>query len=103
MKAILNEFADSRNLKALTLGNHNKEEKKIASKLKNPFICDTFYAFQTIEKLYYVIEYMSLGDLSKHLKDLGRYTEKMVKFFLPEIISALEFLHSNKVIYRYFN
>lgn len=46
------------------------------------------------------MEYLPGGDLFKHLKQFGRFSEDMAKFFISEVISALEYLHENSIVYR---
>ncbi|KAI6190554.1 Ribosomal protein S6 kinase [Aphelenchoides bicaudatus] len=79
---------------------HTKTERSILESVKSPFICDLQYAFQTGGKLYLVLEYLSGGELFMHLERTGTITEQMAKFYLAEIIIALENLHEHGIIYR---
>lgn len=42
---------------------HTKAERNILEAVKNPFICDLRYAFQTCGKLYLILEYLPGGEL----------------------------------------
>ena len=58
------------------------------------------YAFQDEENMFMVIDLMLGGDLRFHLDRMGKFPENMVKFYIAEVCSALNFLHSKKVIHR---
>eukprot|EP01119_Soliformovum_irregulare_P005485 TRINITY_DN1723_c0_g1_i2.p1 TRINITY_DN1723_c0_g1~~TRINITY_DN1723_c0_g1_i2.p1 ORF type:complete len:442 (-),score=129.97 TRINITY_DN1723_c0_g1_i2:37-1362(-) len=66
----------------------------------NPFLVHLHYSFQTPEQLYFVMDFISGGDLAHHLTNKGRFIEKEVRFITAEIVLALEHLHSCGVIYR---
>ena len=67
----------------------------------HPFITDLYFAFQTERHLYLVLEYCSGGDLSTLVQRLGRpLSEQELRFYICEIILALEYLHASGVIYR---
>jgi serine/threonine protein kinase len=40
------------------------------------------------------------GELFYHLRNRGRFNETQAKFYLIQIVLAIEFLHSHKIIYR---
>lgn len=79
---------------------HTKTERQILEKVKHPFIVSLHYAFQTQAKLYLVTEFMQGGELFYHLRKERRFDEEKAKFYICEIILALEFLHNQKCIYR---
>jgi len=66
----------------------------------NPFLVHLHYSFQTPEQLYFVMDFISGGDLAHHLQNKGRFVEKEVRFITAEIVLAMEHLHSCGVIYR---
>ena len=75
-------------------------ERNVLSLSNNPFIVKLNYAFQTSSKLFLVLEYCPNGDLSKHLLIEKRFSEKRAKFYLCEILLALEDLHKRDIIFR---
>ncbi|XP_012231462.1 ribosomal protein S6 kinase beta-1-like [Linepithema humile] len=79
---------------------HTKAERNILESVKHPFIVDLKYAFQTGHKLYLILEYMCGGELFRHLNDEGIFLEDTARFYLCEIILALEHLHLQGIIYR---
>jgi p70 ribosomal S6 kinase len=79
---------------------HTKAERNILECVKNPFVVDLIYAFQTDGKLYLILEYLSGGELFMQLEREGIFMEDMASFYLAEILLALEHLHSEGIIYR---
>ena len=75
-------------------------EKQILSKIDCPFIVKLFYSFQDKEYLYFILEFTQGGDLFFHLNQHIRLSEKTTVFYSAQIVLALEYLHSNKMIYR---
>lgn len=47
-----------------------------------------------------IIDFLNGGELFHHLKQEHTFDEDRIKFYLIEIILALECLHSNGIIYR---
>ncbi len=79
---------------------HTKTERKILEFVHHPFIVSLKFAFQSETKLYLVMDYYNGGELFLHLRKNNRFQEEQAKFYLAQIILAIEFLHSNKIIYR---
>ncbi|CAB4254432.1 similar to Saccharomyces cerevisiae YHR205W SCH9 Protein kinase involved in transcriptional activation of osmostress-responsive genes [Maudiozyma barnettii] len=66
----------------------------------SPFIIGLKFSFQTPADLYLVTDYMSGGELFWHLQKEGRFSEDRAKFYIAELILALEYLHDNDIVYR---
>ena len=77
-----------------------KLERKILSIVNHPFIIKLNYAFQNNEKLYLVMDYHNGGELFQQMKNKETFSENEAKFYLSQIILAIEYLHMNKIIYR---
>ena len=75
-------------------------ERKVLEALSSPFIVEMAYAFQTEDKLYFVMEFVSGGELFFHLKNQGGFSERRIRFYGAEITLALEVLHNNGIVYR---
>jgi serine/threonine protein kinase len=58
------------------------------------------YAFQSKDKLYFVLDYFQGGELFFHLKNNRRFEEDVARIYVGEIALALGHLHSLAVIYR---
>lgn len=79
---------------------HIISERNILCKVTHPFIVQLHFAFQCESKLYLALTYYSGGTLSNYLSKYGKFSEDSAKFFICEIILALEELHSKSIIYR---
>ena len=79
---------------------HTKTERIALEKLKHPFIVKLRYAFQDIKNLYFITEFLPGGELFFHLRKNSGYKEKEVKFYMSQVLLALEFMHNNNYIYR---
>ena len=75
-------------------------EREILSKLHNKFIVNMYYAFQDKDNLYLVMDYLKGGDLRFHLTRHIRFSEEQSRFFICNIITALEYIHSKSIIHR---
>lgn len=72
-------------------------ERSILAMMNSPFVVKLHFAFQTPALLYFVMDYLPGGNLAAQIKKLTLAT---AKFYLSEILLALEHLHNNGVIYR---
>ena len=80
---------------------HSKSERDLMIELTSPFIVNIKFAFQDETKLYIVSEFLQGGDMFYHMHHSTiNFTENTVKFYIIELILAIEFLHENNVIYR---
>ncbi|KAG5354695.1 Serine/threonine-protein kinase SCH9 [Yarrowia sp. B02] len=70
------------------------------STTQSPFIVGLKFSFQTEADLYFVTDYMSGGELFWHLQREGRFSEQRAKFYIAELVIALEHLHDNNIVYR---
>ena len=76
-------------------------ERKILEKSQDcPFLVGLKFSFQSETELFFVTDYKSGGELFWHLQREGRFTEARAKFYVAELILALEHLHKYGIIYR---
>ena len=75
-------------------------EKTLLSKLNNPFIVNMYFTFQDFSNLYLVMDLLTGGDLRYHIAKRRRFTEKETKFFIANMLLALEYIHSKNIIHR---
>lgn len=66
----------------------------------SPFIVGLKFSFQTPSDLYLVTDYMSGGELFWHLQKDGKFEERRAKFYIAELILAIQHLHENDIVYR---
>ena len=77
-----------------------KTERILLEKLDHPFIVKLIFSFQDQEKLYLVTEFMQGGELYFHLKRNISFKESTTRFYLCEILLALQYIHDKGYIYR---
>ena len=68
--------------------------------IDHPFIVKLHYAFQTPDKLYFVMDFLNGGEMFTHLRKNTKFNEKRSKFYCAELVLALKGLHDNGVLYR---
>lgn len=79
---------------------HIFAEKSILQKIDHPFIVTLHYAFQTKDKLYLILDFLSGGELFFHLSQQAKFDQWRAKFYTAEIGLAVGHLHSLDIIYR---
>lgn len=80
---------------------HTMGERKILEKsLDCPFLVGLKFSFQSETELFFVTDYKSGGELFWHLQREGRFTEARARFYIAELILALEHLHNYNIVYR---
>lgn len=88
------------NVKKRNQVEHTRTERSVLTRAKHPFIVHLHYAFQTSNKLYFVLDYCPGGELFFHLSRLEKFDERVAKLFAAEIVLALEHLHDLGIVYR---
>ncbi|KAI5966892.1 PKC1 [Candida pseudojiufengensis] len=79
-----------------------KSEKRVfltANKQMHPFLLNLHCCFQTENRIYFVMEYISGGDLMWHIQK-NRFSAKRAKFYACEVLLGLKYFHDNGIIYR---
>ena len=79
---------------------HTLTERSVLGRARHPFIVGLNYAFQTPSKLYFVLDYCAGGELFFHLGRVGQFSADRARFYSAQIVLALQYLHSNSIIYR---
>ncbi|KAL4441775.1 hypothetical protein ABPG74_008772 [Tetrahymena malaccensis] len=75
-------------------------ERNILQLVDHPFIVKLHKAFQTKDKLFFLLENGKRGDILQHLKFEKKFSESKAQFYAAEVLLALEYLHNNDIIYR---
>ena len=75
-------------------------EREFLSKLNHPFIVNMHYAFQDKDNLYLVMDMLSGGDLRYHVSRYRKFSEEQTRFFIANMVYALQYIHSHNVIHR---
>jgi serine/threonine protein kinase len=79
---------------------HTKNERSILEEISHPFIVKLHYAFQCPSRLYLILSYCSGGELFSYLSQERMFSENTTRFYIAELLLALEHLHSLGIIYR---
>ncbi|KAJ1995353.1 cAMP-dependent protein kinase catalytic subunit [Coemansia spiralis] len=79
---------------------HINNEKSILEVARHPFIVQLECTMQNERNLYMLMEYVPGGELFSHLRRAGRFPDDVTRFYAAEIVLALDYLHSMKIIWR---
>ncbi|CAE7710516.1 pkgB [Symbiodinium microadriaticum] len=79
---------------------HTKTERNVLGYVHHPFIVGLNMAFQTADKLFFVLDYCAGGELFFHLGRMGRFPEVQARFYTAQITLAIEYVHGLDIIYR---
>ncbi|OWA52671.1 Atypical protein kinase C [Hypsibius exemplaris] len=76
-------------------------EKHVFETASNyPFLVGLHSCFQTPSRLFFVIEFVSGGDLMFHMQKHRQLEDYHARFYAAEITLALNYLHKRGIIYR---
>lgn len=79
-----------------------RSEKRVfltAAREQHPFLLGLHSCFQTETRVYFVMEYVSGGDLMLHIQR-EQFNLHRAKFYAAEVLLALEYFHKHGIIYR---
>ncbi|KAL3673256.1 hypothetical protein V7S43_000977 [Phytophthora oleae] len=78
-------------------------EKEVLNHLLHPNIIRLYQTFQDDSNLYFLLELLDGGELLSHLLHEGRQLgldEDLARFYLADVVNAVEYMHANQVIHR---
>jgi len=79
-----------------------RSEKRVfqaANRERHPFLVGLHSCFQTETRIYFVMDYVSGGDLMLHIQR-EQFSERQAKFYACQVLLALEYFHKNNIVYR---
>jgi len=79
---------------------HVKNEKRILEEMRHPFVVKLYSSWRDNACLYMLFDYVCGGELFSYLRSSGRFSLTTANFFACEVVLALEYLHSQYVVYR---
>jgi calcium/calmodulin-dependent protein kinase I len=77
-----------------------EREIKIMKQLKHPHILPLVEVYENKENIYLVLELVTGGELFDKIVEKGNYNEKEASQIIKQILSAVEYLHSQGVVHR---
>ena len=95
IKKIKKEVLDNKNQVI-----HIKNEQLFMSKVKSPWIVELKASFQDYDYLYLVMEFLQGGDLMNILINKNVLNEEEARFYVAEIVLAIESIHKLDCIHR---
>ncbi|XP_072180340.1 cAMP-dependent protein kinase catalytic subunit PRKX-like [Diadema setosum] len=79
---------------------HVRDEKAILSIINHPFIIKLHWTYHNDTFLYMLLEYACGGELFTYLRNSGHFKDETSRFYAMEIISAIDYLHKENIVYR---
>ena len=77
-----------------------KKENKIFSLISGENVVKAIFTISEETSLCFVMEYMPGGDLSNLLEEYTAFSEQVARFYIAEIIIAVDSLHKLDIIHR---
>ena len=77
-----------------------KNEKLIMQKIKHALVVNLEYCFASPSHVFFAMEFKEGGELYRHLRKLGVFSEESARFYACQILMALCYLHDNNIMYR---
>lgn len=79
---------------------HVKAERDILAEADNEWVVKLYYSFQDEKFLYFVMDYIPGGDLMSLLIKLGIFPEYLARFYIAELVLAIESVHRMGFVHR---
>ena len=97
---VVNQFSKQKLAEFSSVASYIPERNLIFSLPSNPFLLNLCYSFQD-EKFFYIwLEYPVFGELLSYLSGLPVIPDEDLRFYMAEILVALEFLHQHFIVFR---
>ncbi|ORZ41380.1 kinase-like domain-containing protein [Catenaria anguillulae PL171] len=75
-------------------------EKTVLHAIRHPLVIRLYYTFQDAASLYFVLELAEKGELLSYIRKLGAFDVPAARFYIAEVIVAIDHLHSRGVLHR---
>eukprot|EP00931_Biecheleriopsis_adriatica_P025330 TRINITY_DN15587_c0_g1_i1.p1 TRINITY_DN15587_c0_g1~~TRINITY_DN15587_c0_g1_i1.p1 ORF type:complete len:494 (-),score=119.92 TRINITY_DN15587_c0_g1_i1:214-1695(-) len=95
-------------VKQMTKHRHSKKnikrgvfnERDVLATVRNRWFVELFATFQDADHIYMVMEFVPGGDLFKWIELKNRFTPSETRFYMAELLEALDVLHKHGFIHR---
>ncbi|KAI9178844.1 Cell cycle serine/threonine-protein kinase cdc5/MSD2 [Blastocladiella emersonii ATCC 22665] len=77
-----------------------KYEIKIHSRMQHPNIVDFHTYFEDIDNVYIILELCDSKNLNDMVRARKRLTEPEARFFMHDLLGAVEYMHNGNIIHR---
>jgi calcium-dependent protein kinase len=77
-----------------------RTEIEVLKNMDHPNIIKIFEFYTTPDKFYLITEYYNNSTLLQHIQQKKKFSEEQTAFILFQILSAVNYLHFNKIIHR---
>ena len=95
VKALKKQIITSRNMRGIMA-----EKEALMLTRGHPFITTLYGCFQNKDSMFFVMEFMSGGDLNEQLNEVKFFSEERSKFYAAEVTVAVQFLHQRGILHR---
>jgi serine/threonine protein kinase len=95
LKAVKKQGVNSGNISVIMA-----EKEALMLTTGHPFITTLYSCFQDKDRIFFVMEFMSGGDLKNQLDKVSTFSEKRTQFYAAEITLAVQFLHQHGILHR---
>jgi protein kinase A len=75
-------------------------EKKILECVHFPFLVSLDVAFKDNVYLYFILPYISGGEMFTYIQKYGNFSDTLTKFYASQVVLALEYLHFCQIVHR---
>lgn len=80
---------------------HLQAERDILIEMRNsPFFTKVHHVFQDSRRIFFVLDYCPGGELFGLLQRFHRLPEQYARFYIAQLVLALESLHERDILYR---
>mmetsp|Transcript_27059 Transcript_27059/g.31197 ORF Transcript_27059/g.31197 Transcript_27059/m.31197 type:complete len:618 (-) Transcript_27059:1238-3091(-) len=79
---------------------HIKLERKLLDSIDHPFLMKLEKCCQSSRNIYFVMKFISGGDLFTHLRNSFKFPTELTKFYTAQICLAIQRLHDMDILYR---
>lgn len=79
---------------------HICSERALLAEIDHPFVVKMYRTFQEPHMVHMLLEFVPGGELFTHLRKAGRFSKEFTKFYIGQIVLAMQYLHAKKIAYR---